>query len=807
MPVQPLLPEQLRLVVDQSRFTFETTADLSSSTHIIGQPRGTRAIEFGMGINSRGYNVFVMGPTGTGRATAIERFLQERSAKEPVPNDWIYVHNFGMPHKPRAIALPAGEGSVFQARMAALIGKISEDLPQAFDSETYQEAIQAIRVAFDEQQALRLSALSEKAAVQGLALMQTASGIAVVPVSNGNQLTPEELAQLPIEQQKTLEKSLEVVSKELEETLYEIYELESETRQKIRAIDRTVAEAAVQHHFTELRDIYLAYDETLLYLNEVHKDVLTQIDDFAPQLDNQEEIDLRRYEVNLMVDNGDVVGAPVIIEQNPTFMNLFGRLEYEMMGGAVFTHFTNIKCGSLHEANGGTLILQANDFMKQPAAWEALKRALRTQELRIQPSATMDESRVLAKSLTPEPIPLDVKIVLMGSPSIYYALYEQDEDFASLFKVRADFDSTMPHDDDHIAEYAGFIATRCHEEKLLHFDTTAVAKIVEHGSQLVSQQNKLSTRFGAVSDLIREASYWAGVNGRSVTTAADVQQALDERTYRSNRVEEIIQEQIQEGTIFIATEGTIVGQVNGLSVLQMGDYEFGQPGRITAQTYMGEGGVIHIERETDMSGPIHEKGVLTLTGYLGGTYAQNQPLSLTASLTFEQNYSGVDGDSASSTELYALLSSLSGVAIKQSIAVTGSINQRGEVQPIGGVNEKVEGFFRVCAAAGLTGEQGVLIPASNVDDLMLHEDVVTAVTEGKFNIWAVKTVDEGIELLTGKPAGSRDADGNFPEGTIHHTVQARLLELAEDLKNFGNDDVTNDDVGEEEPEEQSTENE
>lgn len=800
MPVQPLPPEKLRLNVDPARFNFDTTEELPASTHIIGQPRGTRAIEFGMGINSRGYNVFVMGRTGTGRTTAIERFLQTRTTKEPVPSDWVYVHNFGTPHRPRAIALPAGEGSVFQARMAALIGYISEDLPQAFESEMYQEAIQAVRLGFEEHQAQRLAILNEKAAGQGLALARTASGIVVVPVSNGRQLTPEELGQLPLEQQQALEKNLETLSEELDETLYEIYELERETRQKIREVDRTVAEAAVQNHFADLQDIYLENGELLVYLNEVHQDVLNQIDDFAPQLDSQEDIDLRRYEVNLVVDNGRSQGAPVVTEQNPTVMNLFGRLEYEMEAGAVFTHFTNIKCGSLHEANGGYLILHANDFLEQPLAWEALKRALRTQELRIQPNATMDESRVLAKSLAPEPIPLNVKIILTGSPAIYYALYEQDEDFASLFKVRADFDSSMPLDDDHITEYASFVATRCHEEKLLHFDKTAVAKIIEYGSRLVSQQNKLSTRFGEISDLIREASYWAGVNGRSTTTANDVQQALNERIYRSNRIQEVVQEEIEDGSIFITCEGHIVGQVNGLSVVQVGDYAFGQPGRITARTFMGEGGVVHIERETDMSGPIHEKGVLTLTGYLGGQYAQHQPLSLTASVTFEQNYVGVDGDSASSAELYALLSSLSDIPIKQGIAVTGSVNQRGEVQPIGGVNEKVEGFFRICSALGLNGEQGVLIPVSNVVDLMLHEDVVTAVAEGKFNLWAVKTIDEGIELLTGKPAGVRDKEGSFPEDTIHRAVQARLLELAEDLKAFGSDDEDDD-------EEQSAENE
>ncbi|MFO7678881.1 MAG: ATP-binding protein [Chloroflexota bacterium] len=786
MPVQPLPPEKLRLFVNPSHFPFETTAEIPPTMQIIGQPRGTRAIEFGIGIKSQGYNVFIMGQSGTGRATAIERFLQERTADQPAPTDWVYVHNFTTPHQPRAVPLAAGDGSVFQALMASLIGRISEDLPLAFDSESYQEAIQAVRYGLEEQQTIRLSALNEKAAAQGLALVRTASGITVTPVSNGRQLTPDELGQLPLAQQQALEQALETLSAELEETLFEIYKLEQETRQKIQEVDRAVAEAAIQHHFASLEEIYADHEEVLVYLTEIYQDVLTQIDDFAPHLDNEEEIDLRRYEVNLVVDNSSTVGAPVIVEQNPTYHNLLGRLEYEMEAGIVFTHFTNIKAGSLHKANGGYLILQARDFLEQPLAWEGLKRALRTKELRLQPSATMDESRVLAKSLAPEPIPLDVKIVLMGSPSIYYGMYEQDEDFSDLFKVRADFDSTMPHDETHVTEYAGFVASRCHEEGLRHFDKTAVAKIVEYGSRLTSQQKKLSTRFGAVADLVREASYWAGVNGRSLVTGADVQQALNERSYRANRVEEIIQEEIIDGTIFIATEGAVVGQVNGLSVVEMGDYAFGQPGRITARTYMGEGGVIHIERETEMSGPIHEKGVLTLTGYLGGTYAQQQPLSLTASITFEQSYVWVEGDSASSAELYALLSSLSEIPVRQGIAVTGSVNQRGEVQPIGGVNEKVEGFFRLCCASGLTGEQGVLIPASNVGDLMLHEDVVTAVAAGKFNVWPIHTIDEGMELLTGVPAGVRDNDGDFPEGAIHYAVQARLLELAEDLKAFGN---------------------
>lgn len=786
MPVQPLTPEKLRHTVDPNLFTFETTAELPPSTHIIGQPRGTHAIEFGIGIQSQGYNIYILGPMGTGRATAIERFLQDRTATQPPPEDWIYVHNFSLPHQPRAIELPAGQGSVFQARMAALIARISEDLPTAFETETYKDAIQAARNAFDTQQDALLMALQEKATAQGFGLIKTASGVTIAPVRHGQQLTPTELQNMSLAEQQELENLLEALSEELEETLYQIYQLETGMRQQIQEIDRTVAEAAVQHHFAELHETYQAHPEVLLYLDEVHQDVLDQIDDFAPQLDSDEEINLRRYEVNLVVDNNKTDGAPVIVEQNPTYNTLFGRLEYEMESGVVFTHFTNIKAGSLHRANGGYLIMQATDLLKNPEAWEALKRALRGQEIQIVPYATMDDTRVLAKSLMPEPIPLKVKIILMGSMDVYYLMYQQDEDFSDLFKVRADFDSTMLRNSDNMQEYAHFVATRCHEEKLRHFDRTAVAKVIEFGSRLVNQQTKLSTRFGAVTDLIREASYWAGVNGRAVVTGADVQQTLNERIYRSNRVEEIIQEEILEGTLFIATRGAVVGQVNGLSVMDIGDYSFGQPGRITARTFMGEGGVIHIERETEMSGPIHEKGVLTLNGYLGGTYAQQQPLSLTASLTFEQNYVGIEGDSASSTELYALLSSLSEIPIKQGIGVTGSVNQRGEVQPIGGVNEKIEGFFRVCCACGLDGEQGVIIPASNVDSLMVHEDVVTAVAQGKFHIWPVRTIDEGIELLTGIPAGELDADGLYPEGTVHYAVQNRLLELAEDLKTFGN---------------------
>lgn len=789
MPVDPLPPAQLRATCSQEQFTFETTAELPVTHTIIGQPRGTRAIEFGMSVQSEGYNIYISGPAGSGRATAIERFLQERTAGKPAPDDWVYVHNFSVPHQPRAIELPAGEGKVFKSRMEELINTLKVDLREAFDSETYQETIEEMGQALEARQDALLQTLHEKAAAQNFALVKTAAGFTLAPVRHGKQLTAVELQQLPLDEQREIEAQQKGLNTELETVLYDLRQLENEVRQEMKQIDRQVAKAAIVHHFEQLRTWYKGQAEVLLYLDEVHQDVLNQIGDFAPSLESGEAIDLRRYEVNLFVDNSETKGTPIVIEQNPTYNHLIGRIEYEMHSGVVTTHFTNLKRGSLHAANGGYLIMEARDlFHKRSAAWEALKRALKTQKIVLQPRATMDGERVLAKSLDPEPVPLQVKIILMGSPALYYSLYDRDEDFRTLFKVRADFDSEMPCDAQHIHDYAVFIATRCHEEKERHFDRSAVTKVVEFGARLAGDQKKLSTLFGDVADLVREASHWAGYNGRDVVTAVDVRQALAERIYRANREEEKIQEQILDKALFIATEGSIVGQVNGLAVVDTGDYSFGQPGRITARTFMGEEGVIHIDRETDMSGPIHEKGVLTLVGYLGGTYAQRQPLSLSASLTFEQNYVAIDGDSASSSELYAMLSSLSKIPIKQGIGVTGSVNQRGEIQPVGGVNEKIEGFFKICAARGLTGEQGAIIPASNVKHLMLHEDVVEAVAAGKFHVWPISTIDEGIELLTDVAPGTRDEKGNYAAGTIHYAVQKRLFELAKELDEFGSND-------------------
>lgn len=792
--VSPLRPEQCRRVSDTAVFNFSSTAELPPSAHIIGQPRGTRAIAFGIGIQSHGYNIFVLGEAGTGRATAIQHFLQEQTRNRPTPEDWVYVHNFATPHQPRAISLPPGEGEKFATRMSKLIADLRRDLPQAFDSETYQTSIQALQETFEEQENQLLKELSEQAKANGFALVRTPSSFAIIPARNGRQLTPEELQeqlnQMTATEQEALQTTHEQLTIALQEIMGQLHQLELGVRQQMKEIDRTVAANAVQRYFDDIKALYQNDAEMMVYLEEVQQDVIMQVDDFAPPVDseNTEEIDLRRYQVNLLIDNQSSTGAPVIYEGNPTFTSLFGRIEYESQAGYIYTHFTNIKCGSLHKANGGYLIININDLLKNQGVWEGLKRVLKEERAFIQSPTAFDQGQIMAKSLDPEPIPLDVKIILLGNLPLYYALYDGDEDFSSLFKVRADFDTTMPRDDEHTLAYAQFIATRCHEEKLRHFEPTAVAKVVEYGSRLADHQNKLSTRFGDIADLIREASYWAGVNGRTAVSAADVVQALAERNERVNRAEEHIFETLLDGTIFVATSGQVIGQVNGLSVLDTGDYAFGQPGRITARTYMGDDGITHIEREIDMSGPIHDKGVLTLLAYLGGTYAQDQPLSLNASITFEQNYGGIDGDSASSTELYALLSSLSGLPIEQGIAVTGSVNQRGDIQPIGGVNEKIEGFFRLCAARGLTGTQGVIIPATNVPQLMLHEDVVTAVAAGTFHIWPISYLDEGIELLMGIPAGELQADGAYPENSVHYLVQNRLLQLAEDLNAFGKDE-------------------
>jgi lon-related putative ATP-dependent protease len=790
-PVEELAPADLRRVCDVSHFPFETTAELPYTKKIIGQPRGTRSIEFGIDIDSPGFNIFVMGPPGTGRTTTIERFLQEKAAAGPVPTDWVYVQNFQDVRRPRAIFLPPGRGAQFRDDLAELVAALKREIPKAFETEEYKDALASIVQELEAKRNLILQKMRQEAAEQGFAIVRTPDGLVVTPVVDGQPMSAEVYQSLEPEKREELDQSRHVVERELEDALQAVQEVERDARDEMTNLGRRVGAAVVGRFLEPLNAKYADNEEAVFHLGLVREDVVQHVGDFLSDEDTQAQATskghedwLGRYSVNLVVDHGQTIGAPVVVESNPTYHNLNGRIEYDIQFGSPTTDFTNIKVGALHRANGGYLVLRAGHLLSKPHAWPALKRALNDREIRIEEPAA---ESVATKTLDPEPIPLKVKIILMGSSALYYSLLEMDQDFGKLFKVQADFDAEMDRTSENENEYALFVAARCHEEKLRHFDRGAVAKVIEQGSRLAESQDKLIARFGEVADVVREASYWAGAAGRETVSEGDITRAIEEQIYRRNLLEKRLRRQIQEGILLVDTTGRVVGQVNGLYVIQVGDYSFGQPSRITARTFMGSEGVVSIEREVKLAGPIHNRGVMTLIGYLGGTYAQGQPLSLSASLAFEQNYGGIEGDSASSAELYALLSSLSGFPIDQGVAVTGSVNQWGEVQPIGGVAQKIEGFYDVCSERGLTEDQGVIIPAANVRDLMLRQDVVEAVKADRFHIWAVRSIDEGLELLTGVPAGERQDDGSYLPDTVHGAVQKRLRQLAVELEAFGKD--------------------
>lgn len=794
--IKELAPEQLRRVCDPGQFNFESTAELPPLEGIIGQDRAVRAVSFGISIPSPGYHMYALGPTGTGKATTLRKFLTQEAARKPVPDDWCYVHNFAVPHQPRTLRLPPGKGIALRDDMDRLVEELQAAIPRAFESEEYEKQKGQILQVHKEAQAAEFAKLEEKAKERGFVLVRVRGGFMLAPAVEGKPLSERQLEQLTEEQREKLSRIRERLQKEIDRGLRRIREHEKETRERLRQLEGEIALSEVAPRIDELKEKYGEIEAVAEYLDAVQQDIVDHIELFKQGPKAQKmtifgvEVELpyvepsfRRYKVNVLVDNSQNQGAPVVVESNPTYPNLIGRIEHRAQLGALMTDFTMIKPGALHRANGGYLVIEALDLLRKPLAWEGLKRALKTRQIRTEELA-QELGLISTVTLRPEPIPLDVKVVLIGDPLLYYLLYAFDEDFQELFKVKADFALQMDWTPESAKQYAQFIATCCREEGLKHFDPTGVAKVVEYSARLVGDQEKLATRFLQIADLIREASYWAGQNGHDLVTASDVQQAIEEKVYRSNRIEERIRELIEDGTLLIDTDGEAVGQVNGVSLVMLGDYAFGKPSRITARTFVGRSGVVDIERETKMSGPIHSKGVMILSGYLGGKYAQDQPLTLSASIAFEQLYEEVEGDSAASTELYALLSSLSGFPLKQGIAVTGSVDQVGQVQAVGGVNRKIEGFFDVCRVKGLTGDQGVIIPAKNVKNLMLREDVVEAVREGKFHIYPVSTVDEGIEILTGVPAGEPQEDGTYPEGTVNGAVQRRLQELAEGWREF-----------------------
>ena len=789
-----LTPDELTYACDPNQFEFETTDDLPDLQSIIGQDRAVRAIDFGVEIPSYGFNIYAMGAAGTGKSTTVHTFLERRAPDEPVPDDWVYVNNFLDPKRPRAIQLPPGYGNQFRDDMAEVISDLRSNIPTAFDSDDYRQRAEAIMREVEGARNERFKELDAEVGSRGFTLAQTAMGLVVAPVVDGQVLNPEQYAQLPEETKSQFETHRQDLQRELETGMREARALEQEAKEQMRALDRDVANFVVGECTRDALEKYADFDEVIEYLDEVRDDAVQNIADFRPRGESDDEAQasapqrglpgkprdpFARYMVNVIVDHSRTRGAPIVYSTNPTLRSLVGRIEHEVHFGMLTTNFTHIQAGCLHQSNGGYLVVNARDMLSYPFAWDALKRAIKNEEIRTE---MLDEalSTTATTALEPEPIPFKAKVVLIGDAGTYHMLYSLDEDFRKLFKVRADFAYRMDRSPEALQSYAEFIASRVRADGLLPFGRTGVAKVVEFGARMAEDRDKLAARFVDVVEVIQEASYWASKSGHQVVTAEDVDQAVDERRYRASHMEERLRKSILEGTIRVHTEGEAVGQVNGLSVLRMADYEFGLPSRISARTYMGRGGVVAIDREANLTGNIHNKGVLILQGYLGGKYAHNKALSLAASLTFEQSYDRIEGDSASSTELYALLSSLSALPVRQDLAVTGSVDQQGRVQAIGGGTFKIEGFFDICQERGLTGSQGVLIPAANVRHLVLRPDVVQAVQDGQFHIYAVETIDQGIELLTGALAGEADEEGNYPEGTVNYLVQQRLLEMAEE---------------------------
>ena len=798
MPFE-LAPEQLRLVCDPKELGFSTTAELAPAPAIIGQDRAIRSLDFGLTIKEQGFHIYVAGVPGTGRTSAVRSFLEEMAKGKPVPSDWCYVNNFEDSYKPKALRLPPGLGRRLERDVKGLVDHARREIPKAFESEQYAAKREETIGRFNKLREQLFTQLSQTAAAQGLGLQATPVGLVIIPAIQGRPMTDQEFVGLNPEVREEIGRRREVLEGELRNMMRQLRSSEKDTSEEIAKLDREVAIFSIAHVVQELMDDYKEFPEVIKYVGAVQSDMLGNLSQFreepaeaAKQMPIaalwSKDMAFRKYQVNVVVDNSTNGGSPVVIELNPTYANLFGRIEKEAQFGAFLTDFTLIRAGSLHKANGGYVVIPVEEILKNVFSWDSLKRAIRNGEIAIEDPAER-LGFVATKILMPDPIPLNVKILLIGNPYLYHTLYAYDEDFKELFKVKADFDTRMERSQENLRAYAGSICIVCQKEGLHPFGASAMAKVIEYSSRLAEDQGKLSTRFSEISDILREASYWAVKAGAEIVEPSHVAQAIEERICRSNLVQERVNELIAQGTIIIDTTAEEVGQVNGLSVISLGDYSFGRPSRITATVAVGREGVMDIERETKLGGPIHTKGVMILGGVLADRYAQDKPLTLSARLTFEQSYEGVEGDSASSAELYALLSRLSGVPVKQYIAVTGSVNQKGDVQAIGGVNEKIEGFFSVCKAKGLNGQQGVMIPASNVRHLMLKEEVVEAVREGTFHVWAVRSIDEGIEVLTGFPAGPRKPDGGFEEGKVNYLVDQRLREFARQFREFQKDDT------------------
>jgi len=778
---------QLRRACDPRAFKFTTTAEVPPIEGTVGQDRAVSAMEFGLSIEAEGFNVYVAGVPGTGRSTELKTQLERIAAKRPAPRDWCYVFNFREPARPRALSLPPDRGHQLSHDIDDLVKAVRHEVPRAFESDEYAQRRDQVNRDAQAQRERMFELLEKEARQRSLSVNMTPMGITTVPVVDGKPLTKEQYDLLTDERKRHLQEATAELDSVIAQMAPQLRRLERSAGQLLAELDRALMTAILAPKLEDLKRDYKEERAVIHFLEALGADMLARIDDFrtpedqpAPAIPGLPALPrdgvFERYKVNVIVTHAADRAAPVIFEESPSYYHMFGRIDYRSTFGAMVTDHTMIRPGALHRANGGFLVVQALDVLTAPLVWDTLKRALRTRQLRLE---NMGEqfSVIPTASLQPEPIPLDAKVAMIGTSRIFQLLQTVDEDFQKLFKAKADFTTDVSRVDEHVDVYARFIARQAQDKGMRPFHRSAVARIVEQSSRMVSDQDKLSLRMMDIVDLLVEADYWACDEDSNVVMASHVDRAIEQKVYRSNLVEERIQEFINDGTLKVDIDGAVVGQVNGLSVFELGDYAFGRPSRITARVSMGRGQVVNLERETQKSGPSHSKGFLIVQGYLNGKFAHRQPLSFAASITFEQVYDEVEGDSASSTELYALISAITDVPLKQGIAVTGSVNQLGEVQAIGGVNEKVEGFYAVCKARGLTGEQGVIVPKDNVHNLMLKPEVVQAVRDGKFHVWAVATVEEGIELLTGMPAGRLRKDGTYPPDTLFRKVTDALEEM------------------------------
>ncbi len=811
-PLELVIPVAgLRWRCDPITLGFDCTDELVPPEGFIGQDRAIEALEFGLGINSPGFNIFVTGFTGTGRTsmikTYLERIVEERGEDFETSEicDWAYVYNFTHPEQPRAIELTRGTGRELVREIGSLTDILKRDLQAAFKSDSYKEEASAVAEELNERRQKAFREAEQTATANSFTLQATSSGISIIAVKDGNPLDPAKISALDDDAKSDLEARRKIVAEAVEDAVRTVQRFEIETSEKGRTLDRRVAERAVTGPFNAVHDRFQGNGEVVAFLDGLKDHTLQHLPPFfaaggggsdinsapsgpTPTILGQSADPFLPFQINLFVDNSETSGPPVIVEENPTYANLFGQIERRPVLGTYQTDHMMLRAGSILMASGGYLVVRARDLLRQPGVWEGLKRVLRGGEVRTEDQGDFPMPALLPQGLRPEAIPVDLKVIMTGDSQIYHLLSAYDEEYWEIFKVRADFDYQMENNMESVASYSSLICGLVNTHGIRHFDGQAVAAVIEHGARMVDDQKKLSTRFGLMRDLLVEADHWAGETEAILVGAEHVEKAIEQKVYRSSLMADRMQELLINGTLMVDLEGEEVGQVNGLAVYSLGDIAFGKPSRITASTYMGKPGVVNIEREVKLSGSTHDKGVLILSGYLGRTFAQEFPLSVAISIAFEQSYSGVDGDSASSTELYAILSSLSGVPIKQGIAVTGSVNQMGEVQPIGGANEKIEGFFDVCKAAGKLGPDiGVMIPAKNRDNLMLRPDVVKAAADGQFRVYSVNTIDEGISILTGVPAGEKRDDGTYLDGTVNALVTERLSNLAEKVKQFAKD--------------------